>query len=239
MHVEQRDIDALLELQQIDLEILQTNKKRADLPQRAKVALLLKKKDELSAKAEQVAALREKSAAEMSKVETEDSQLAEKQRKAQELIDNAGTDYRSVESHSKELSGFAKRRETLSQRIDALSGELAKIDGIASQIEAAIAAVEREETSARASFAEQDAAFADQLEQLDARRGELAASIDAAVVDLYQKTAIHTGGVAVGRLIDDKCGVCRSVIEGGHLIQLKADAPLGVCPSCKRLLVVE
>ncbi|MFR8300535.1 MAG: C4-type zinc ribbon domain-containing protein [Gordonibacter urolithinfaciens] len=44
--------------------------------------------------------------------------------------------------------------------------------------------------------------------------------------------------MAVGLLTEGRCGVCRTVIDGGRLIDLKAEAPLGTCPHCKRLLVV-
>ena len=56
--------------------------------------------------------------------------------------------------------------------------------------------------------------------------------------DTYHRTAARTGGVAVGLLTEGRCGVCRTVIDGGRLIDLKAEAPLGTCPHCKRLLVV-
>ena len=239
MRFSANDIEVLLELQKIDLAIMQANKKRAELPQRALVAKLSKKKAELSAKAEQIAALHEKSAADMKKVETEDSQLADKQRRAQELIDTAGTDYRSVESHSKELSGFAKRRDALSERIEKLSGEIDKIKTIENQVNAAIATVDREESAARASFSEQDGKIAEEVAALKENRAGVCASLPAELVKLYESTAAKTGGVAVGHLVEDKCGVCRSAIDSGHLIQLKAQTPLGTCPVCKRLLVIE
>ena len=41
-----------------------------------------------------------------------------------------------------------------------------------------------------------------------------------------------------GVLDGNRCGACRTVIDGGRLIDLRNQAPLGMCPSCKRLLVI-
>ena len=238
MHVEEHDLEMLLDLQKVDLEIIQAKKKRSELPQRAKLAILKSKRDLLTEKREQVMALKEKADADMASVESEDTMLAEKQQRAQELIDAAGSDYRSIESHSKELSGFAKRRDTLSGKIEQLSAQLQKIDGMLAQLDQGLAVVEREQKSVRDSFLAQDSQLDGEIAQLLEKRTSMAASLPGDLV-LYERTAQKTGGVAIGRLVDNTCGVCRSAIEGGRLIELKAAAPLGVCPSCKRLLVIK
>lgn len=51
------------------------------------------------------------------------------------------------------------------------------------------------------------------------------------------RTAARSG-VAIGVLDGNRCGACRTVIDGGRLIDLRNQAPLGMCPSCKRLLVI-
>ena len=239
MHVEAHDLDLLVELQQIDLEIIKTKKKRSELPQRTQLANLKAKHDAFTAKRDQVVALQEKTTADMDAVEAEDTMLAEKQQRAQELIDAAGSDYRSIESHSKELSGFAKRRDTLSGKIDVLTAQIEKINGILAQLDQGIAVVEREQKSVRDTFLAQDRELEGIINELDEKRSGIVSGLPADIVALYERTAQKTGGVALGRLVDDTCGVCRSVIEGGRLIELKAAAPLGVCPSCKRLLVIE
>ena len=42
----------------------------------------------------------------------------------------------------------------------------------------------------------------------------------------------------MGVLSEGKCGSCRTPLEHGKLIELRAHAPLGVCPNCGRLLIV-
>ena len=97
MQAEFEDLEKLLAIQKVDLAIMQAKKKRAELPQRIKVQLLRKKRDEISAKLDQALDIEKQVKSDYVAVEDEDRQLAEKQQRAQEIIDTAGSDYRKVE----------------------------------------------------------------------------------------------------------------------------------------------
>ena len=239
MFAEEQDLATLLEIQQLDLNIMKAKKARVELPQRIEVMRLRKKREEIREKLEQVQGLQKRAEAELTIVEDEDRSLSERQERAQEIIDASGSDYRKVESHSKEMAGAARRREALAQKILEITEQVDKIKGIAGQLEGAIVASEAEEAKLRASFEGEDKALADEVRELSSKRAELAASLPPEILKLYEKTAEKVGGVAVGRMVDDTCGVCRTLIDGGRLIELKASAPLGMCPACKRLLVIE
>ena len=239
MQADFRDLETLLEIQKIDLAVMQAKKKRIELPQRIEVMRLRKKRGEIQAKLDQVYELKKRADNEMTIVEDEDRALVEKQERAQELIDAAGSDYRKVESHSREMAGVAKRRETLAAKRADVDAQLQKIHAVRDQLEGAIAASEAEEARLRAAFEGEDTALAELIRERTQQRDELVATVDPALVALYEKTAARTGGVAIGVLEDETCGVCRTHIEGGRLIELRAAAPLGTCPTCKRLLVIE
>lgn len=238
MRATTEELATLLRMQQLDLELLKAKKKLDELPQRAAILEARKKKASIEQKQQQVAELRAKAEAQVTQLETEDATLAEKQRHVQETIDASRGDYRSVEAHSKELNGFAKRRNTLEEKLAKAGEELAKIEDVQSQVERALAGIERQEAAAIASFREEGGALQDDIGRASAERAALAADLSPELRDAYEQTAARTGGVAVGRLMEGRCGVCRAVIDGGRLIDLKAQAPLGTCPHCKRLLVV-
>ena len=239
MQAERQDLESLLEVQRIDLLVMQLKKQRIELPQRIQVMRIRKKRDEIQEKLDQVMALQKKADAQMTMLEDEDRMLAEKQERAQELIDAAGTDFRKVESHSKEMAGVAKRREDLAVKMLDAEAQLQKIKDVRTQLEGGIAAAEAEEARLRAAFEADDQALIDQIKELTAKRSELRASLPDDLLALYDKTATRTGGVALGKLEGETCGVCRTGIEGGRLIELRSKAPLGNCPNCKRLLVIE
>ena len=239
MQVSFDELNVLQEIQRIDLEIIQTKKARASLPKRIEVAKIRKKRDEISPKLDQVMDMQAAKQAEITAVEDEDRSLVEKQDRAQADIDAAGADYRAVESHSKDMAGIVKRRVTLEEKLGELNGEMEKIQAVRNQLEAALALCEKKESELRSSYEAEDGELVNNIRKLMAQREELAKGISADLVKLYETTAAKTGGVARGRLEEDKCGVCRASIEGGRLIELRANAPLGSCPSCKRLLIVE
>ena len=239
MQADLHDVEALLEIQRIDLEIMQATKKRVELPQRIEVMRLCKKRAEIQDKLDQVCELQKRADAEMTTVEDEDRSLVEKQERAQEIIDVAGSDYRKVESQSREMAGIMKRRETLAEKRVEVQAQLDKIQGVRQQLEGAIATSEAKEASLRAAFEGEDGALAEGIRANTANRDALLASVAPELASAYTKTAEKTSGVAIGKLEGETCGVCRTHIEGGHLIALRSQAPIGTCPACKRLLVIE
>ena len=232
------DLTNLLRMQQIDLDLMKAKKKLEELPQRATILAASQKKRAIEQKRDQVAELRAQADAKASKLEAEDAEIAEKQRRVQETIDGSRGDYRNVEAHSKELGGFAKRRNTLEEELTKLGEELAKIEGVQGQVSRALAELEKQEAAAIASFQREGGALQAEIARMSADREGMSAELSPELRDTYHRTAARTGGVAVGLLTEGRCGVCRTVIDGGRLIDLKAEAPLGTCPHCKRLLVV-
>ena len=239
MQVDYRDLDVLVEIQRIDLEVLQKKKARGAIPQCIEVVKVRKKRDEIAPKLDQVIALQDAKEVEIAKVEDEDRGLVERQERAQADIEAAGDDFRSVDSHSRDLDGIVKRRVTLEEKLLALNTELEKIKHVRTQVEEALALCDRQEEGLRTAFQAQDDELINQVKELLAKRAELVKTIPVELVNLYDSTSAKTGGVALGKLNGQVCGVCRTTIESGRLIELHAQAPLGVCPACKRLLIVE
>ena len=236
MHVDTGDLATLLKLQHIDLEILRANKRLEELPQRKAILEARTKRKAVEQKRAQLDALRADVERRLSNVGEEDAALAEKQRRAQAEIDEARGDYRSVEARSKELDGFARRRDELEARLSAIGEELEKVEGVQAQVASDLDAEERAATE---SFVREGGALKDALFRNEAERASLASFLPKELLASYEKIAARTGGVAVGRLQGESCGACRMAIEGGRLIDMKGQGNVGVCPQCGRLLVLE
>lgn len=239
MQANPEHLDILLEVQRIDIAVMQAKKERASLPQRIQVVKVRKKREEIVPKLQQVLDLQEATEAKATKIEDEDRSLAQKQERAQEIITAAGSDFRKAESHSKDMAGVAKRRVALEEELNKLNAEIAKMKAVRKQLEDAIAACEAEEKSLEDSYREKDAELIGKARELLDQRSQLVSGLPRDLVDTYDKTAKKTGGVALGHLEEGGCcSVCRSTIGGGRLIDLMNQAPVGVCPSCKRLLII-
>lgn len=232
------EIAALLKLQQIDLALLKSRKQFEELPQREEIRLAREKRAGVLKKQEQVDAMRRKCEAEVSKLEDEDASLSVKQRQVQALIDEAKGDYRNVEARTKELDGIAKRRSALEEQLSQKGEELSKIEAVGDQVAKALAVLDERERAATEEFQHQGGALKAAIAQLEAKRGGVSGGLGSELLSVYEKTAKQRGGVAVGVLAEGRCGTCRMPIESGRLVELKRDAPLGVCPHCKRLLVI-
>ena len=237
MQVKDEDISTLIELQHNDMELLRVQKAIADLPQRKTIVAARKKIKTNEEKQETVGKLRAKAEEKLAGISEEDGKLAAKQEEAQKAVDSA-SGYRDVEAYTREMDGYAKRRATLEEDLAAVDAELDKISAVEKQISTALAQLRETESAATAEFQSQGGELKKQEADLTASHDQIAANLPADLKARYDRAAKHCGGVAVALLRDDACGACRAPIEQGHLIDLKAHAPLGECPNCKRLLIV-
>ena len=239
MDITHDDIVALIQLQQLDLELMRQRKELDELPQRAVILEARQKKAAIAEKRAKVAGLKRDVSRKVTRINDEDSSLAKKQQGTEAAIAAAKGEYRNVEARTKELASITRRREDIASDLDKVLEELAKIEDLEAQIALALEDVDAREQAAVASFKEQGGALKLAIMKQEAERERMVAGLGKQVVSAYQKAAARSGGVAIGRLDGARCGVCRTGIEGGRLIELKAQAPLGTCPNCKRLLIIE
>jgi len=239
MEVTREHIDAMLQLQQIDLELMRQKKRFDELPQRGMIMAAREKKAGIAEKQSKAQALKRETAKRLTRINDEDASLVKKQQGVQAAIEAAQGNYRNVEARTKELNGIAKRRAVLSDELDKITGEISKIEDLEAQIALALEEVCAREDAAIESFRQEGGALKLSISELERRGAEIADTLPMAILDAYTKAAARSGGVAIARLDGSRCGACRSGIEGGRLIELKSQAPLGNCPHCKRLLIVE
>ncbi len=239
MEANRKDLDGLIRLQQIDTDLAKQRKALDELPQREVILKARKKRENMLDRQVKVQQLEEKARKQRMRIEDEDSSLAKKEEDAQAALDSVRGDFRNVEARNKEIDSIAKRRATLAEDHAQAEAELKKIEDVAEQIDLVIKDADKTEEAASDSYQEEGSKIKASIAQLEKQREELTADMSPDIVKLYDKTAALTGNVVVGALKDDRCGVCRSTFESGRLIDLRSQAPLGVCPACKRLLIIE
>ncbi|MEY8460811.1 hypothetical protein AALA69_06745 [Eggerthellaceae bacterium 24-137] len=238
MEATREDIEGLFELQRIDLEVKRLTKELDELPQRSIIVAAREKKAEIEAKAEKVAELKRATSKKITRIDDEDASLAKKEAGVQAAIDAAHGDFRNVEARTKELASIVRRRATIAEDRAGVQAELDKISAMEAQITLALEEIAAKEQEAIDSFQKQGGDLKLAIAKLEAGRGQVEAKVDPDLVRAYDRIAARSGGVSVGVLDGTRCGVCRMPIDGGRLIDLRSQAPLGSCPSCKRLLVI-
>lgn len=238
MKADAKDLATLLSMQHIDMELIRAKKKLAELPQRAQILEIRKKKQAVEDKQAKIAAMRKESDLVAARIRDEDERLAERQRETQEKIEESRGDYRSVEALTKDMGGISKRRATLGEDLAEAKGKLAQIDEVQSQITAALEKIVMQENAYVSSFQKEGGGLNAGIAGAEKQRAELAESLPAELLAEYEKIARKSGGIALARLVNGSCSVCRAPITEGKLLQVQAEAPLSTCPACKRLLVV-
>ena len=238
MEATREDIEGLFELQRIDLEIKRLTQELDELPQRAIIVAAREKKADIEAKGEKVAELKRATTKKVTRIDDEDASLAKKEAGVQAAIDAAHGDFRNVEARTKELSSIVRRRATIAEDRAAVQAELDKIGAMEAQIALALEEIAAKEQQAIDSFQKQGGDLKLAITKLEAARGQVETKVDADLLRTYDRIAARSGGVSVGVLDGNRCGACRVPIDGGRLIDLRGQAPLGICPSCKRLLVI-
>lgn len=239
MYASRENLITLLELAKTDRIALAAQKKLEDLPQRAQILAARKKRDAILEKQQSVAELRKAAEQELARITDEDSLLADKQNDVQATINSVHGDFRSVEAHTKELNGIAKRRSALDEQLEQVDERLEKIKAVEAQIDAVLASIAAEEDAAVQSFRAEGGELKAKVSAAQAAAAQCVSKLPVELAELYQKTAKRCAGVALGVLEGNKCSVCRSTIDESHLIAMRASKPLGTCPSCKRILVID
>lgn len=143
-----------------------------------------------------------------------------------------------MEARTKELAGIvALPAPTLPRTAPQWPPSLEQDSAMEAQVSLALEETGAKEQEAIDSFQKQGGDLKLAIAKLEAARGQVEAKVSPQLLDVYNRTAARSG-VAIGVLDGNRCGACRTVIDGGRLIDLRNQAPLGMCPSCKRLLVI-
>lgn len=233
------EIDILYKVQQADLDIKRLGRELDELPQRQVILKARQKRDAISKKRTQVAALRKDAAKKLTRINDEDASLEKKEKGAQAAIEAAGNDYRNAEARTKELNGIFKRRNELAESRSAAEAELAKIKALDEQVAQAMEELDATEAQATESFKSEGTALMQQTAQAKAIKDALLSQLSPEVAKFFNRTAALFDTVSIAKLEGNSCSVCRAKIEPGHLLDLKQNAPLANCPSCKRILIIE
>jgi hypothetical protein len=239
MQASHQDLAALLEMQQLDIDILHLTKALEELPQRKVIIDARKRKLDLQSKQAQISGIKQHCLKRIQGLEDEERSLRKKEHGIQAAIEAAGNDFRNAEVRTKELDGVYKRLNSIESDLKEEREKLNHVDMLELQASEAYRDVAKTEQSATEEFKTKGTEIKARIAGMERHKASLAENVSEGVKKLYDYTATKHGGIALGKLDGSRCGVCRTPIDSGHLIELKAEAPLGTCPVCHRLLIIE
>lgn len=232
------EASTLLELQNIDLSLLRLHKQLDELPEKDRLIEVRKVRNQAYRKRAQIIDMNDDVEQSVERFQVEDAALLDHLRESQDLLDHS-SDYRETSAITRDMEGYAKRREKVEYELGQLSKRAEKIDDALSRINAAIIRLDEQERALTAQLKATAGEMARQVSALESARLGCVNQLNPGLIDRYEKFRTAKGGIAVGKLEGNLCSVCRVEYQTGQLQSVYAQAPLAICPICGRLLVVE
>lgn len=239
MFVDESCIEALGQLNNVDHVLFNAQRAANELPQRAELTEIAQKKQTIRQKYDQISKLHDSFEKEIARLEEQIDLTRQRMTTAQAAIDEAGEDFRQVESLANDLNGLNEQVEEMETTQLDYETKKQSIEDMFGQIDAALKTLLDRESALKQSLAAEVEKIKAFVAERQGMRAEACKNIPANVLDLYQRTVKKCGGVALCRLEDGTCTVCRQKFEPGKVHAIQDEAPLTVCPSCGRMMVVE
>lgn len=230
---------ALLKLQKIDLEVLALKKAYAQHQAHTKVAEIDKALQTLGATQEKLEA--QKHEVEKTITAGHDEIEAAKAKIQTDQLELARTsDPRTTQALSKDVDAHTRRIDKIEfdevkllEEVDELSSKIGTIsDKVEKLTEAKSKTVE--------GLAQLKAKVDQKLESLSALRAQALEIVGDDIARTYESLNKTGNGVAVGEFINHTCTVCRVKLATTQIDEiLEKSGSYAICPSCKRMIVVE
>ena len=230
----------LLDLQALDSALDQLAHRRRTLPETAEMErldrLVEALRDGIVRAETEVSDL----AREQAKFEKEIEQVrARRDRDESRLASGAITASKQLQDLEHEVASLKRRQSDLEDAelevMERAETAQAGLDELTTQREAHRADRAKAEAAAEAAFVELDA----EVERTSAARDELAATMPADLLALYEKIRAAEGGVGAGEIARGRCGGCRLDLMNNEKAEYRAAAPDEVLrhEECGRILV--
>ena len=239
MQVTYEQVEALEALQDIDLKIVRAKKELDNLAEKQQIFDLRQKKTAIMAKRKSVLELKDIAITQVSRLEDDIANIERMIIAAQAHIESSKGDFRRAGSASKELEGHVKHLDDLQEQFETARKRSADANEVLNQIGTALDTLNAKEDVLVRSYREKGGALLATIAELEPKRDAYVAQIPVDVLEHYHRLLKGKQGVAVAHLHDESCDACRAHIGQAYLVELRAHAPLGVCPQCGRLMVVE
>jgi predicted nucleic acid-binding Zn-ribbon protein len=232
------DASILLELATADRTLLRLRKQLDELPQRAKLLELRTKRVEVGTKAEQVARMRKECEQAIKLLQDEESMLKDKTAEVQKHIDQT-SNYKEVVAFTREIEGFAKRREKIEFDMLKQLERSDKITQVEEQVNGALERLAKQDGELLSSYQEQAGTLKREMLTTQKRWEGRVKELSPDLLGHYKKAREAKGGLGSAHIEGTHCSVCRVELTEGQLTRLRASGEVGECPYCHRLLVVK
>ena len=237
--VDPTSLQRLLDLQAEDSAIDRLEHQRDSLPEAARLAEVREQLNELESDLEIANKQFDEIQRETSKLEGEVELIDQKISKEEQRMFSGSV------SNPKELSALQAEVESLKRKKSGVEDQLLEAMESRDQASGTVESLKAEQKTASQTAEELSAQVAEltqdiqgRLDEHRAKRNEIAPSIPADVLTLYEKLREQKHGVGAAALVAGTCQGCHTKLPSKEAERLRAEGGLQRCDNCRRILVV-
>ncbi|MGY2079543.1 zinc ribbon domain-containing protein [Modestobacter sp. SYSU DS0657] len=239
MQADHFDQQKLLRLAAEDVALAQLAHRRRTLPELAAVEAALEAQRTASDDVVRAETVVRDLDREQKRLESDVDTVRQRADRDQQRIDSGGATPKEITGLQHELESLQRRQGDLEDQVLELMERREAADGALAAAQAAEAAAQADQERAEQA---RDAALAEIAEgeqQHTAKRAEIAATVPADLLKLYDRVAGQTGTTGAAELKARRCQGCRIEFYGVELAGYRAADPHTVirCENCGRVLV--
>lgn len=229
---------ALLRLQEIDLQLMRDSPALRQMPQQKRLAALAQAKKKLKSELQKIVGQRKDAQMELDDNEERHIRLLQIMDEVREKAQESG--YREVGDIESQLTSLAKKVEKLEFAHGELQASLGKLEKAEANARALGDRLDSEGEELEASYKRDSADIMARVRELARERKAVLAQLSPQTARTYDEKSKRFGGLAVERLQGNVPSVCRVKLQPSQYGDLRrAGEPIAECPYCHRMLVVE
>ena len=230
---------ALLRLQEIDIELMRLNAKLKAMPQQKKLEAIKVAQRKLAKQLKEIIGQRKDAEMELDDNEAAHEKTVNRVAEVQADAAERAHDFRGVRDLEAHLTALAKQLEKIEYKHGVLEANLERIMKAEQNANDLAAKLEEERVAQQQSFEQGTSDLMARVRILAGERKQVLADISEDVYARYNVAGKRFGGLAVEQLRGNVPSVCRVKLQAGLFGDLMRGPSIAECPYCHRMLVTE
>ena len=235
--------EALLALQDVDVQVMRINAQLAEMPQQRRIRELEQSAKKLAGQLKTIIGQRKDAVMDLEDNEAAHAEVMEKISQVKSEAAERAASFRQTRDVEAHLTALAKRQEKLEFAYEQLAAQVERAETAERNARALGQRMMAEREAQLTSFNQQTSDLQARLRQLAGRRKALLNDITPEVAARYEQASKRFGGLAVEsvNLSDDGASapsVCRVSLQPSLVSDVRRGGSIIECPYCHRILVI-
>lgn len=231
------DSEALVRLQELDLELIRQKRLLENLPQRASLEKIRAALKKVAADHTKIVGVRKDLEMDIADHDEDHKRVEALVSEAQDRAKGNEGGYHAIKDLEGELSGYAKRLERIEFESNGLMSEYEKTERAERNASALLEKLTKQQELETASYKKEIASIKHDVDVAQGERDELVKGMDPDLFKRYLAACRRFSGIAVETLNGNKPSVCRVALQPSQYADLKHAGSIAECPYCHRILV--